>query len=89
MSIRDFIKKNVNHCFQISVRVSSNDCDVLDSEEHSGRDGAARLCIQYEMEMTSKRKPVSLLDALDDTTDKRGREDSMPGEERVRQQLKH
>uniref|UniRef100_A0A671QMP6 Regulator of telomere elongation helicase 1 n=1 Tax=Sinocyclocheilus anshuiensis TaxID=1608454 RepID=A0A671QMP6_9TELE len=31
-------------------------------EEHSGRDGAARLCIQYEMEMTSKRKPVSLLD---------------------------
>uniref|UniRef100_A0A671QHX0 Regulator of telomere elongation helicase 1 n=1 Tax=Sinocyclocheilus anshuiensis TaxID=1608454 RepID=A0A671QHX0_9TELE len=39
----------------------------LESEEHSGRDGAARLCIQYEMEMTSKRKPVSLLDALDDT----------------------
>uniref|UniRef100_A0A673JES9 Regulator of telomere elongation helicase 1 n=1 Tax=Sinocyclocheilus rhinocerous TaxID=307959 RepID=A0A673JES9_9TELE len=28
-------------------------------EEHSGRDGAARLCIQYEMEMTSKRKPVT------------------------------
>uniref|UniRef100_A0A8C2DFB4 Regulator of telomere elongation helicase 1 n=1 Tax=Cyprinus carpio TaxID=7962 RepID=A0A8C2DFB4_CYPCA len=47
------------------------------SEEHSGQDGAARLCIQYEMEMTSKRKPVSLLDALDDTTNKGGREDSM------------
>uniref|UniRef100_A0A671NKK8 Regulator of telomere elongation helicase 1 n=1 Tax=Sinocyclocheilus anshuiensis TaxID=1608454 RepID=A0A671NKK8_9TELE len=49
---------------------------------HSGRDGAARLCIQYEMEMTSKRKPVSLLDALDDTTNKGGRDDTMAGEER-------
>uniref|UniRef100_A0A673J452 Regulator of telomere elongation helicase 1 n=1 Tax=Sinocyclocheilus rhinocerous TaxID=307959 RepID=A0A673J452_9TELE len=55
----------------------------LESEEHSGRDGAARLCIQYEMEMTSKRKPVSLLDALDDTTNKGGREDTMAGEERA------
>uniref|UniRef100_A0A672PN69 Regulator of telomere elongation helicase 1 homolog n=1 Tax=Sinocyclocheilus grahami TaxID=75366 RepID=A0A672PN69_SINGR len=52
-------------------------------EEHSGRDGAARLCIQYEMEMTSIRKPVSLLDALDDTTNKGGREDTMAGEERA------
>uniref|UniRef100_A0A8C1H7Y8 Regulator of telomere elongation helicase 1 n=1 Tax=Cyprinus carpio carpio TaxID=630221 RepID=A0A8C1H7Y8_CYPCA len=50
---------------------------VLESEEHSGRDGAARLCIQYEMEMTSKRKAVSLQDALDDTTNKGVREDSM------------
>uniref|UniRef100_A0A8C1UW48 Regulator of telomere elongation helicase 1 n=1 Tax=Cyprinus carpio TaxID=7962 RepID=A0A8C1UW48_CYPCA len=49
----------------------------LESEEHSGQDGAARLCIQYEMEMTSKRKAVSLQDALDDTTNKGGREDSM------------
>uniref|UniRef100_A0A8C1JW22 Regulator of telomere elongation helicase 1 n=1 Tax=Cyprinus carpio TaxID=7962 RepID=A0A8C1JW22_CYPCA len=49
----------------------------IKSEEHSGQDGAARLCIQYEMEMTSKRKAVSLLDALDDTTNKGGREDSM------------
>uniref|UniRef100_A0A8C1EZX3 Regulator of telomere elongation helicase 1 n=1 Tax=Cyprinus carpio carpio TaxID=630221 RepID=A0A8C1EZX3_CYPCA len=55
----------------------------LDSEEHSGRDGAARLCIQYEMEMTSNRKPVSLLDALDDTTNKGEREDTMAGEERA------
>uniref|UniRef100_A0A671NKQ5 Regulator of telomere elongation helicase 1 n=1 Tax=Sinocyclocheilus anshuiensis TaxID=1608454 RepID=A0A671NKQ5_9TELE len=55
----------------------------LESEEHSGRDGAARLCIQYEMEMTSKRKPVSLLDALDDTTNKGGRDDTMAGEERA------
>lgn len=55
----------------------------LDSEDHSGRDGAARLCIQYEMEMTSNRKPVSLLDALDDTTNKGGREDFMAGEERA------
>lgn len=39
------------------------------------------------MEMTSKRKPVSLLDALDDTTNKGGREDTMVGEERVRQEL--
>uniref|UniRef100_A0A8C1JIX3 Regulator of telomere elongation helicase 1 n=1 Tax=Cyprinus carpio TaxID=7962 RepID=A0A8C1JIX3_CYPCA len=54
----------------------------LDSEEHSGRDGAARLCIQYEMEMTSNRKPVSLLDALDDTTNKGEREETMAGEER-------
>ncbi|KAK7127973.1 hypothetical protein R3I93_020529 [Phoxinus phoxinus] len=54
----------------------------FESEEHSGRDGAARLCIQYEMEMTSKRKPVSLLDALDDSTNK-GREDAMVGEERA------
>uniref|UniRef100_A0A8C1WQU5 Regulator of telomere elongation helicase 1 n=1 Tax=Cyprinus carpio TaxID=7962 RepID=A0A8C1WQU5_CYPCA len=51
--------------------------------EHSGRDGAARLCIQYEMEMTSNRKPVSLLDALDDTTNKGEREDTMAGEERA------
>uniref|UniRef100_A0A8C1QFP4 Regulator of telomere elongation helicase 1 n=1 Tax=Cyprinus carpio TaxID=7962 RepID=A0A8C1QFP4_CYPCA len=50
---------------------------LIHSEEHSGQDGAARLCIQYEMEMTSKRKAVSLLDALDDTTNKGGREDSM------------
>nr|AAH90710.1 Zgc:113114 [Danio rerio] len=55
----------------------------LDSEEHSGREGAARLCIQYEKEMTSKRKPVSLLDALDDTTNKEEREDTMVGEERA------
>uniref|UniRef100_A0A8C1WRL6 Regulator of telomere elongation helicase 1 n=1 Tax=Cyprinus carpio TaxID=7962 RepID=A0A8C1WRL6_CYPCA len=54
----------------------------LTSIPHSGRDGAARLCIQYEMEMTSNRKPVSLLDALDDTTNKGEREDTMAGEER-------
>ncbi|XP_051528056.1 regulator of telomere elongation helicase 1-like isoform X2 [Myxocyprinus asiaticus] len=50
-------------------------------EEHSGRDGAAKLCIQYEMEMTSKRKPISLLDALDDSTNKET-EDALVGEER-------
>nr|XP_055039817.1 regulator of telomere elongation helicase 1 [Misgurnus anguillicaudatus] len=52
-------------------------------EEHSGRDGAAKLCIQYEMEMTSKRKPVSLLDALDDTGNNEETEDGMVGEERA------
>lgn len=72
---------------KFSARQVSKNCVVLDSEELSGRDGAARLCIQYEMEMTSKRKPVSLLDALDDTTNKGGREDTMVGEERVRQEL--
>jgi len=39
------------------------------------------------MEMTSKRKPVSLLDALDHTTNKEGRENTTVGEERVRQEL--
>ncbi|XP_051967242.1 regulator of telomere elongation helicase 1 [Xyrauchen texanus] len=54
----------------------------LELDEHSGRDGAAKLCIQYEMEMTSKRKPISLLDALDDSTNKET-EDTMVGEERA------
>lgn len=51
--------------------------------EHSGRDGTAKLCIQYEMEMTTKKKPVSLLDALDNSSDKGETEDSMVGEERA------
>ncbi|XP_051957724.1 LOW QUALITY PROTEIN: regulator of telomere elongation helicase 1-like [Xyrauchen texanus] len=54
--------------------------------EHSGRDGAAKLCIQYEMEMTSKRKPISLLDALDDSTNKE-MEDALVGEERYDKRL--
>ncbi|XP_057218677.1 regulator of telomere elongation helicase 1 isoform X2 [Triplophysa rosa] len=52
-------------------------------DEHSGRDGTAKLCIQYEMEMTSKRKPVSLLDALEYSNNKGETEDSMFGEERA------
>lgn len=40
--------------------------------------------IQYEMDID--RKPVSLLDVPDDTTNK-VREDTMVGEERVRQEL--
>uniref|UniRef100_A0A672Q0N5 Regulator of telomere elongation helicase 1 n=1 Tax=Sinocyclocheilus grahami TaxID=75366 RepID=A0A672Q0N5_SINGR len=87
------VRKRKEACKSQSIWLSdtSQKAKTLDSHvpslkrrrlEHSGRDGAARLCIQYEMEMTSKRKPVSLLDALDDTSNKGGREDSMVGEER-------
>ncbi|TRY98694.1 hypothetical protein DNTS_004808 [Danionella cerebrum] len=54
----------------------------IELEELSGQDGAARLCIQYEVEMTSKRKPVSLLDALD-TARPRESEETLAGEERT------
>ncbi|KAG9266683.1 regulator of telomere elongation helicase 1 [Astyanax mexicanus] len=53
-------------------------------DEHSGRDGTAGLCIQYEMEMSStKKKPLSLLDALDNSDPRSGEGDDMVGEERA------
>uniref|UniRef100_A0A8B9HHP4 Regulator of telomere elongation helicase 1 n=1 Tax=Astyanax mexicanus TaxID=7994 RepID=A0A8B9HHP4_ASTMX len=46
-------------------------------------DGTAGLCIQYEMEMSStKKKPLSLLDALDNSDPRSGEGDDMVGEER-------
>ncbi|XP_026110715.1 regulator of telomere elongation helicase 1-like isoform X2 [Carassius auratus] len=50
-----------------------------ESEEQSGSDRDAQMFIQYEMDID--RKPVSLLDVPDDTTNK-VREDTMVGEER-------
>uniref|UniRef100_A0A8B9HR04 Regulator of telomere elongation helicase 1 n=1 Tax=Astyanax mexicanus TaxID=7994 RepID=A0A8B9HR04_ASTMX len=47
-------------------------------------DGTAGLCIQYEMEMSStKKKPLSLLDALDNSDPRSGEGDDMVGEERA------
>ncbi|XDV51058.1 hypothetical protein PO909_020008 [Leuciscus waleckii] len=52
----------------------------IESEEQSGSDGDAQIFIQYEMDI--KKKPVSLLNVLDETQNK-GREDTMVGEERA------
>lgn len=58
--------------------------NMADVEEHSGREGTARLCIQYEMEMSSsKKKPLSLFDALDNSEPRPEGEDDVVGEERV------
>uniref|UniRef100_A0A8C1TF07 Regulator of telomere elongation helicase 1 n=1 Tax=Cyprinus carpio TaxID=7962 RepID=A0A8C1TF07_CYPCA len=67
-------------CLQIKSVFSKSDCVVLESEEQSGSDGDAQMFIQYEMDID--RKPVSLLDVPDDTTNK-VREDTMVGEERA------
>uniref|UniRef100_A0A4W4EBL9 Regulator of telomere elongation helicase 1 n=1 Tax=Electrophorus electricus TaxID=8005 RepID=A0A4W4EBL9_ELEEL len=53
-------------------------------EEHCEVDGSARLCVQYEMEMSSsKKKPLSLLDALDSSTARPEDTDTLVGEERA------
>ncbi|MCJ8737913.1 hypothetical protein PDJAM_G00029500 [Pangasius djambal] len=53
-------------------------------DEHSERDGTARLCIQYEMEMSScKNRPMSLLDALDESDPNRDEDDTLVGEEKA------
>ncbi|GAA6102470.1 regulator of telomere elongation helicase 1 isoform X1 [Tachysurus ichikawai] len=53
-------------------------------DEHSERDGTARLCVQYEMEMSSsKTRHMSLLDALDKSDPNRDEDDSFVGEERA------
>ncbi|XP_037401247.1 regulator of telomere elongation helicase 1 isoform X1 [Pygocentrus nattereri] len=72
---------------------SSLKAKVLDSHvpslkkrklEDTGRDGTARLCIQYEMDMSSsKKKPLSLLDALDNSEPRLEEEDHLAGEERA------
>lgn len=60
---------------------------IADADEHSERDGTARLCVQYEMEMSSsKTRHMSLLDALDKTDPTRDEDDALAGEERVRGQ---
>ncbi|KTF90069.1 hypothetical protein cypCar_00036084, partial [Cyprinus carpio] len=69
---------------QVDSHVPSLKRKKLESEEQSGSDGDAQMFIQYEMDID--RKPVSLLDVPDDTTNK-VREDTMVGEERVRQEL--
>lgn len=58
---------------------------MADAGEHSERDGTARLCIQYEMEMSSnKNRPMSLLDALDKSDSNQDEDNDFVGEERVR-----
>ncbi|XP_030646953.1 regulator of telomere elongation helicase 1 [Chanos chanos] len=54
-------------------------------DEQSGGDGTARLCIQYETDMSSsKKKPVGLLDALERSDWKTEEEEDTPvGEERA------
>ncbi|KAG7327644.1 hypothetical protein KOW79_009250 [Hemibagrus wyckioides] len=53
-------------------------------DEHSERDGTARLCVQYEMEMSSsKTRHMSLLDALDKTDPNRDEDEALAGEERA------
>ncbi|XP_042610078.1 regulator of telomere elongation helicase 1-like isoform X2 [Cyprinus carpio] len=64
---------------QVDSHVPSLKRKKLESEEQSGSDGDAQIFIQYEMDID--RKPVSLLDVPDDTTNK-VREDTMVGEER-------
>lgn len=62
---------------------------MADADEHSERDGTARLCVQYEMEMSSsKTRHMSLLDALDKTDPNRDEDDALAGEERVRTKSK-
>lgn len=65
---------------QVDSHVPSLKRKKLESEEQSGSDGDAQMFIQYEMDID--RKPVSLLDVPDDTTNK-VREDTMVGEERA------
>lgn len=60
---------------------------MADTDAHSERDGTAKLCIQYEMEMSSsKKRPMSLLDALDKSDPSQDEDDAFVGEERVREE---
>ncbi|KAF4083439.1 hypothetical protein AMELA_G00141320 [Ameiurus melas] len=53
-------------------------------DERSERDGTARLCVQYEMEMSSsKTRHMSLLDALDKSDPNRDEDDTHVGEEKA------
>ncbi|XP_076880804.1 regulator of telomere elongation helicase 1 [Brachyhypopomus gauderio] len=52
-------------------------------EEHCGGDGSAKLCVQYETEMSSSKKPMSLLDALDSSASRSEDADALVGEERA------
>uniref|UniRef100_W5UKB9 Regulator of telomere elongation helicase 1 n=1 Tax=Ictalurus punctatus TaxID=7998 RepID=W5UKB9_ICTPU len=53
-------------------------------DERSERDGTARLCVQYEMEMSSsKTRHMSLLDALDKSDPNRDEDDAHVGEEKA------
>lgn len=57
---------------------------MADTDERSERDGTARLCVQYEMEMSSsKNRPMSLLDALDKSDPNQDEDDTFVGEEKV------
>ncbi|XP_062868551.1 regulator of telomere elongation helicase 1 [Trichomycterus rosablanca] len=57
---------------------------LANAEEPSGSDGTARLCIQYEMEMSPvKKRPLSLLDALDKSDPNREEDDTLVGEEKA------
>ncbi|TSM94697.1 Regulator of telomere elongation helicase 1 [Bagarius yarrelli] len=57
---------------------------LADTDEHSERDGTARLCVQYETEMSStKTRHMSLLDALDKSDPNRDDDDALVGEEKA------
>lgn len=57
---------------------------MADTDERAERDGTARLCVQYEMEMSSsKKRPLSLLDALDKSDPNQDEDDAFAGEEKV------
>ncbi|XP_046714369.1 regulator of telomere elongation helicase 1 isoform X2 [Silurus meridionalis] len=48
------------------------------------RDGTSRICVQYEMEMSSsKKRPLGLLDALDKSDPNQDEDDSLVGEEKA------
>uniref|UniRef100_A0A3Q3K5R3 Regulator of telomere elongation helicase 1 n=1 Tax=Monopterus albus TaxID=43700 RepID=A0A3Q3K5R3_MONAL len=52
--------------------------------EHTGANGMARLCTEYECEVPeSRRRPVSLLDALEQGDHRTGEEDDAAGEDKA------
>lgn len=55
------------------------------SDEHSGANGMAKICIEYECEVQeSQRRPTSLLDALERGDHHSGEDDDAAfGEEKV------
>lgn len=62
---------------------------MADTDERAERDGTARLCVQYEMEMSSsKKRPLSLLDALDKSDPNQDEDDAFAGEEKVSRKKK-
>uniref|UniRef100_A0AAR2M5B6 Regulator of telomere elongation helicase 1 n=1 Tax=Pygocentrus nattereri TaxID=42514 RepID=A0AAR2M5B6_PYGNA len=66
--------------FRVAQKLVSNNFVLSDYP----KDGTARLCIQYEMDMSSsKKKPLSLLDALDNSEPRLEEEDHLAGEERA------
>lgn len=58
------------------------------SDEQSGADGMAKICVEYESEVQgSQRRPLNLLDALERGDHSEGNSSAAFGEERVRDVL--